>query len=939
MKKVIICPDPYNQESWSTAEVEDVSAYLKQQFTVFPENTRIYHNAVAESNDVTPQNEAGIKHLQSLDGTFYVVIYPSWIQFVYYAIVAIMAAYSIYTILTMPKPDMGQAGSANNELSGRTNRLRVNGRAPDIFGQLRSYPDMIAVEYNYYENNIEIEECLMAIGVGHYLIHDCRDGDTDVNGIDGVSVSIYNPDVSIVGSETIYQVGQPFTGLPLDIAKSGSINGQTLVRPNDVAVESTSIYFTTGGVIQRTDSSINFAQRFEVGDGISISGAKFGIDNAVLTGACTVSSDFKVKIESEIDVPAFADYKGIQLNGATVAITTVDPITSEETVDYYDLSGQYIVSSVTRSLVGSTYTYIVTLSSPKQVNYNWNYIDQDYDLTAGITLNNNIGSMDLDANYTVNAVSSSAITLANASTVNPDWDKIPELFNGTTQGLNDEAIYLELVSSKWIGWFDIFKNDATHLNLNVYFPGGLWNQDSKGKTNWAWVRINVQYQIIDDNGNPLSSILTHQYYSGQVTKRYGFGVSINIELPVAGNVRFRAAKTSEHRGNNPTTDCKLKDVYLSSAYNKDKYPDVTVVRTRTVATDGALSLKERTLNCLVTRKLAVDGTGPLVATKDAGQALINMALDPFIGRRSTTELDIAQIKSEIQAVNDYFGSSVATEFCYTFDDENLSFEEQAGMIASAIFCEAMRFGNKLRLKFERPQENSVLLFNHRNKVMGSEVRTFKFGIDKDYDGVELEYTSPFDDKRVTYSVPENVTLTNPLKIKSTGIRNEAVAKTRAWREWNKLQYQNVNCEFTALDESELLIRNDRILVADNTSLETQDGEITAIEGLILTCSQNVDFVDGEQYYCQLQMSNATVDIVECVAGEFTNQVILTRPPLHPLVVDPDRYVKTLYKVVKAADTSKDVFMLSEMTPNDQMTNKLTCINYDDRYYQQDHDFI
>nr|WP_323125967.1 hypothetical protein [Acinetobacter haemolyticus] len=118
--------------------------------------------------------------------------------------------------------------------------------------------------------------------------------------------------------------------------------------------------------------------------------------------------------------------------------------------------------------MGSTYTYIVTLSSPKQVNYNWNYIDQDYDLTAGITLNNNIGSMDLDANYTVNAVSSSAITLANASTVNPDWDKIPELFNGTTQGLNDEAIYLELVSSKWIGWFDIFKNDATHLNLNVY---------------------------------------------------------------------------------------------------------------------------------------------------------------------------------------------------------------------------------------------------------------------------------------------------------------------------------------------------------------------------------------------------------------------------------------------------------------------------------------
>ncbi|USA54570.1 host specificity factor TipJ family phage tail protein [Acinetobacter sp. C32I] len=929
MKRVIICPDPYNQSTWSTADVDDVSAYLKQQFTVFPQNTKIYHNSVAEENDITPLSAEGIKHLQSLEGTFYVVIYPSWIWYVYYAIVAIMAAYSIYSILTMPKPESGQPGSANNELSGRSNRSRVNGRIADIFGNIRAYPDLIAVVYSYYENDIEIEECLMCIGRGYYQIHDCRDGDTDVNGIDGVSVSIYDPDTSIIGSDTIYKVGQSFTTLPLDVAKSASINGQTLVNPNDVVVDGTHIYFTTGGVIRSSESSTDFRNIFAVGDGIAISGAQFGVDNAVLSGPCSVSSDFKVSIDTDVDVAAYADFKGLLLNGANVDIAGIN----------YDLSGQYIVSSVTRTLVGSIYTYVVQLDSPKQVNYNWNYVDADYDLTAGIILNNNIGSVDLDDNYSVSVVTASSITLSNASTDNPDWDKIPTLFGGSTQGLNDGAIYLELVANKWVGWFDIFKDDATHLNLNIYFPGGLWNQDSKGKTNWAWVKIQVQYQIINDDGDPVSPIYTYEYYSDHVTKRYGFGISLNIELPTQGNVRFRAAKVDQHNGNNPTTDCKVKDVYLSSAYNKDKYSNVTIVRSRTVATDGALSLKERILNCLVTRKLKVDGTGELVATKDAGQALINMGLDQYIGRRSATEIDIDQIKSEVQAVRDYFGSPVATEFSYTFDDENLSFEEQAGMIASACFCEAMRFGNKLRLKFEKPQDNSVLLFNHRNKLMGSETRTFKFGIDKDYDGVELEYTSPSDDKRVTYSIPTGITLTNPLKIQSTGIRNEAVAKTRAWREWNKLKHQNVNCEFTALNESDLLIRNDRILVADNTSLETQDGEVVAIDGLILTGSQDVDFVSGETYYCHLQMQNATVDIVECTAGEMTNQIILTRPPIQALVVDPDRYVKTLYTVIKGADSSKSIFMLSEMTPNDQMTNKLTCINYDDRYYQNDHDFI
>ena len=87
------------------------------------------------------------------------------------------------------------------------------------------------------------------------------------------------------------------------------------------------------------------------------------------------------------------------------------------------------------------------------------------------------------------------------------------------------------------------------------------------------------------------------------------------------------------------------------------------------------------------------------------------------------------------------------------------------------------------------------------------------------------------------------------------------------------------------------------------------------------------------------MQNATVDIIECTPGEMTNQIILTRPPMQPLVVDSDRYVKTLYSVIKATDSAKSIFMLSEMNPNDQMTNKLVCVNYSDKYYEKDHSFI
>lgn len=70
----------------------------------------------------------------------------------------------------------------------------------------------------------------------------------------------------------------------------------------------------------------------------------------------------------------------------------------------------------------------------------------------------------------------------------------------------------------------------------------------------------------------------------------------------------------------------------------------------------------------------------------------------------------------------------------------------------------------------------------------------------------------------TKSTKEGPFAKNPLKITTTGIRNEEQAKTRAWREWMKVLYKAFLCEFEALDESELLLRNDAILIADNRGI-------------------------------------------------------------------------------------------------------------------------
>ncbi|EXS25589.1 putative bacteriophage protein [Acinetobacter baumannii 573719] len=938
LKKVIIVPDVYDRSTWSESEVKDVLAYIYQQFDVWPENAKIYHDQMAETCDVTPNNpkriNAQLEHIQTLEGTFYVVIEPAWLQFLYYAIVAITAAYSLYTVLTMPKPQSPTVGSSNNELSQRSNQARLNGRIPDILGRVRSYPDLIAQTYTIYKDGIEIEECLMCIGRGYYQILDMRDGDTDVANIAGTSVSVFDPFTSIVGTP-IYQVGEAFTELPKFVRNSASINGQTIELPNSAVLESSNVWFQSPNLIK--SAGLDFTQYFAATDRVALSGAVYGVQDVDLSGSIMVNEDKMVIIESTTNIDNPNLFKGLQLTGALVDIETTSgtpPVTETNT---RDLSGQFIVSGVTKTVITGGFHYEITLSNPEKVNANWQYVNNSYTITAGAVLNRNSNSITLDDTYTINSVTADTIALVNPSAINSDWDKLLTLPNQSTQG-QEVLVRFDAVSSKYVGWFNFDMPEATQAVFNFFFPNGLFYQDSKGGVWEEKITVIIELQAIDSNGDPVGTITTINQEI-RANNKSQFGKTIYIDLPTAGSFRFRLSRTTATQAGKTQDTCKIKSVYGMADSTISDYGNVTVLRSRTVATDGALSIKERKLNCLVNRKLPLDGTGPLQVTRSAGQALINLALDDHIGRRTSAEVDIVQINAEIAKVNAYFGSDLMSEFNYTIDDDNLSFEEIAGMVASAAFCEPYRFGSLTRLKFEQPQENAVLLFNHRNKVPLTEKRSYTFGVQKDYDGVELEYTSDVDDARVKYIIPEDITPKNPLKITTTGIRNEAQAKVRAWREWNKLRYKYMSCEVEVLDESELLIRNDRILIADNTVVDTQDGEIESVDGLIIQTSQECTFDVGSDYFIHLQISNATVDVVPCTAGIDKYHVVLSRPPVQPLVVSDDRYVKTLYSLVRADQTEAQAFMLEELTPQTQMTNTLKASNYDARFYERDHDFI
>ncbi len=918
MKRVHIIHDPYKLSESTVADVENPLEYLKSEFKDgFPEHAKIYKGTIAVENDITEKLQKDELLINLIDDDIWVVIWPAWIQFVYYAVVALTAVLSVYMYLTMPQPETAVAKSPNNELSNRVNQLRLNGRVPEIFGTLRSTPDLISAPILYYrDDGIEIEDCLYCVTKGYVDVLDIKDGDTFGATIPDFQAAVYEPDSSILDAPQI-EVGDAFTDLPMIGRKSEAVTGQSLNDPTESVIDSVSsgtaypqypnrIYFPAGG--------LNSA--FSVGETVIVDAETFGIADAPIAGSTNVEMGGVITIGTIQNINSPNDFKKIRIN--TLLVQDAENGT-------LDLAGLYDVSLINKS---GSYAYEITLVNPSSVNPNWTLLTADNLANSSCELTSNIKSINISGEYAnIAGVSSDYLVLNIPASLQPEWDKL----NGVTVGnLNIE---LSKYTENWLGWFYLNQENIERLIFNFYYPRGLFSVRTDGKNAEQYSSYEIEYQEIRA-GSPFGGvILLSDATVRQEQVAFGRSNIFDLAETFAEGVRFRVRKTSFNTFNRTAVydEIKVKSVYACGFAPAVIGNDVTFARSRTVATDGALAVKERRFNMLVQRKLPLNGTGALTATNSAAQALIYLALDQKNGRRSTSEVDIAQILAEEQAVINYFSNSKAAEFSYTLDDNNLSFEEIAGMVASSMFCEAYRYGNKLRIRFEQPQQNSILLFNAVNKAPNTEKRTKNFGIENKYDGIEIEYTSPDDDTRITYVASDSENPINTMQIKTSGIRSHEQAKTRAWREWNKLKYRNITCEFEALEESELLARNDRILVADNTVVKTKDGIIDHIDGLTLGLSHPID--SNVPYFIYLQLADGRVDIVPCsYAGEYT--VLLSRPPLIALVPE-----FTTYQLIESTEAPHNAFMVTEIRPQGKMTNMLTCVNYDERYYQNDADFF
>ncbi|OZI74592.1 host specificity factor TipJ family phage tail protein [Bordetella genomosp. 12] len=937
-------------------DVDDVLAFLVEQFGPrFPAGGRIMD--LSSGAIVTPRTPEAVLQLQQATGPLLVEVFPR--EFI--SLGAVLTALAVSTasiilssIFAQDPPTATQRNvqqeSPNNGLSERTNRARVNGRIPDVYGKVRSTPDLLAAPYKVFENHVEKEVAYMCVGRGAYDIQDVRDDTTLASEIPGMSVEVFGPNTSPnSGAAPQLRIGNPI-GLPvLNVKRCNSVNGQVL-QPQDVGqVVRRGMVFSSPNVITSQDEDVDFSEFFVPGDVVAISGAAQYA--GAYTYTITIPPGALIVLEGSTSgsIRFSGDHRANWAVGQFVTVSN-GTVTWDAAggIGSTNINGTYPITGVGYSSLEDRTILYLDVSANSTA---WALIGGASDGAGGgptLTRPSDQVQFDLSGTYTVNTVTSSILTLNNAVVVNPQWQVLADDCGGVSKTLYP---VITTTGERWVGWFTVESvKPITRLIANLVALNGLYKDSGRQqyRTNVSVVIEAVPLNAAGDEVGPVQSWSGTVVGSASTRATRALTMDVMLATP-SRKLRIRARRVSASDTTfegSVVDEVKWRDLYACASVAASHFGNVTTVHAVTMATDGALAVKERKLNMLVTRKLPrreADGSfsTTLYPTTNVADILSAICLDPKIGNRSPSEVDFDNFYQTAEDIRDYFGVDVA-QFNYTIDKDNLSFEEIVSMVAETIFCKAYRRGSVIRLFFERQTDDSALLFNHRNKLPGSENRTDQIVSEERYDGIEYQWIDPDTDAMAYIYLPEDRSAVNAKVIESVGVRSIEHAYLQAWRAWNKLRFQDETTAFDALPEANLLTLSERILVADNTRGESWDGDVLSVvegDGRLIQLSQPFTWGPGP-YTIFLQGSDGLVDAISVSDGGGPRWALLARAPRTPVIPRGQAYNTTTYIIVNAANARKaKPFLVTEKgAPNDDGTIPLTAINYDDRYYQNDRDF-
>ena len=505
-------------------------------------------------------------------------------------------------------------------------------------------------------------------------------------------------------------------------------------------------------------------------------------------------------------------------------------------------------------------------------------------------------------------------------------------FTGTVKITETEALY--------VGWF-LSTVECTELWFNTVFRRGL-----KGEA-----VIEFEYQPCDSDGTPSGSALSAvATYNDDTFDDLSFTFKVQ-SLPLSYyRVRARRTNNSNDDGSSQST---LESIAAIRVKANVVHPDDTTLTIQSTA-GNAETGTEMKFNVMASRKMIWwDGStirGWNAATKTeipadlrASEFAADGILHNYIvmGGGSVDEIDV----DELYAIHDkvYAINPELTKCSITFDDADQALGDRVKTLALLLDVETSYDG--IKEFFVRDETRSIVVaqFDAYNLADDQYSKTYSFMLKDQYTGVRLEWVDVNDKNKKRYinlaldgsgNVIESDSF-HPKEIKFLGCGNETQAMHRAKLEFNKLIYQNESVTFNVVDDGFIPRFGDMVRFVEYADEYVVNGEVIGISGNTYTSSAWLgDLEVGVTYWATCTKANGqTTDWVELVSWD--EQSFTTASPMTGAYVADqiNSQVGSRFIIRTTAEKEADLYVITDKQPSSDGTVKISCINYDERTYQ------
>ena len=898
--------------------------FLQQNIQLIRDGYRLYDGSCAKSKDITLDAKKVAKCKD-------VVILKPMHGFtpLEWAILAAAAISSAVAVIFMaPKietPDGAvKQSSPTNRFGSRENEMYKGGRIDDVWGYVPYFtPRMIQTERTYFVDGNEVEEFAMAM-MGEIEIDKgiVRDGETNFKNLTGGSFNKWNPGDDLTG-EPSFKIGSSLAGPINKIKKSEELQPQELLPPNDLDL---------GEVDWRATATDNGDGTYNVViEGTNLEDLGVSLTDYIQVGDNFTITDFVKSQNSGLQTLYYTSTgsQGPSLNSRQF-----------QKVDIISLDGTYESSSVSSNSVSFTTDNQDWdgLSNFSPIASYW-FTQNEYDPT----FNNYVGFNTTDSSITERTYFS-----------HNGLDYPPE--SVMTNSLTNLNASVGKVNSNIVG--PIYPpEDADKLYFNIFSDAGFYKL-VKNNEQKVEIEIEVIFEEIDDEQIPTGRGFTEKFdYSShptKVTRSTGFTYPTSAPSYSKYQVSLKRITDRDKSSNVQSLDkAYWGDLYYEESVSLPNNEDLSIMKARIPSSPASRGVKKRLVNFDAVRVfepyIGNGNFGPKQPVRTFAETLIGIALDKYNGRLTLEQIDGDTLLEIQEQMKQYYGFDSYCDLGYNFDNSKVRFQEAYKLLCTAVNAQSYAQGGVFKAYPDINRTVSSKQFTHRYKLAGSDTRaTVDY---RENDGVIVSYRNEKGEEKIVERHVNGLNSYNPLKIQLSGCFQEKVATIRADRELNILKFQRDTFNFDSDALGLLAVPSERVdnvdltRIADRPGAETSykiyDGVVESVNGLTLQLSEPVYFEEGQTHSIRFTKKNGSVmPAIACVRGSSDYHVILQEAPESEILTG---YLGEKTNFTFASDSNRAslpciIRSIKSKKSKGLDARSLTCVNYDERYYQNDKQF-